>query len=609
MQRLLSVCVSLGLLAAALINPANASVKTPDFGTSENCHTMTEKWFGQQKEVSFDMLSNECRNYENAVSGYFQARQYAAKAGTTAKGEDTYSLTACVEAQSGDWLKALAHFEAEADMRITDAVTSTFTDKASVRNNNDGTVTAYVYEWTFIDYDDLSDDATATDVMGFGLTHKVTMQEKDGSIVILADEYNAKDVFGMNTVTDATYMELRVSGYTPTNSSGYLHWLDSNDADYEVEPPEDFNVYSAYDPEAAARYADEYVWSEAAGKSVYEEFYNSIYPSYNASGGDCTNYVSQCLYAGGMPMVKGTEYGRDGWFYVPGSRSATWTYAPYLRDWLADNRGKLVKANADNIYLGCPVFHGDYHATICVGRNSAGVPIVDSHNNDWYHAKWNYAGNGTHYTTVQLTKDDAAKLADIPQNIRVCTAGKTVTVIYDETENAKSYDVFLARAPWTWDDICYSQTSSSLSTTFENVDPGEYCAFVIARPNPDLGKQSEWVSFIIPPELPKAPTISASAEDATVGLDDVIDISWDPVDNAEYYICYVTLNGNETTAEQFETSECTVELPDMVPGDYICYVRAFNAADKASIKSNEITLKYHGSDHLVFVDLEETLSL
>jgi len=32
----------------------------------------------------------------------------------------------------------------------------------------------------------------------------------------------------------------------------------------------------------------------------YYENYNPAYPDYNSSGGDCANFVSQCLYAGGV---------------------------------------------------------------------------------------------------------------------------------------------------------------------------------------------------------------------------------------------------------------------------------------------------------------------
>lgn len=48
-------------------------------------------------------------------------------------------------------------------------------------------------------------------------------------------------------------------------------------------------------------------------------------------------------------------------------------------------------------------YDDDYdHATICVGYNSRGVPIVNSHSEDYYHVKWNYAYPKTNYGTIKL---------------------------------------------------------------------------------------------------------------------------------------------------------------------------------------------------------------
>jgi len=57
---------------------------------------------------------------------------------------------------------------------------------------------------------------------------------------------------------------------------------------------------------AAAAYADQY-WSA----------YNPQWPSYANSGGDCTNFVSQSLYAGGIAMRTNPPYsGTAAWFML-----------------------------------------------------------------------------------------------------------------------------------------------------------------------------------------------------------------------------------------------------------------------------------------------------
>lgn len=64
---------------------------------------------------------------------------------------------------------------------------------------------------------------------------------------------------------------------------------------------------------------------------------NPRYYNFDAIGGDCTNFVSQCLYAGCGVM----NYTRDvGWYYRSlGDRSAAWTGVEYLHRFLTHNQG------------------------------------------------------------------------------------------------------------------------------------------------------------------------------------------------------------------------------------------------------------------------------
>ncbi len=63
---------------------------------------------------------------------------------------------------------------------------------------------------------------------------------------------------------------------------------------------------------------------------------NPNYYNFDGIGGDCTNFVSQCLYAGGATM----NYTRDlGWYYISANnRSAAWTGVEYLCDFLTSNK-------------------------------------------------------------------------------------------------------------------------------------------------------------------------------------------------------------------------------------------------------------------------------
>lgn len=76
-----------------------------------------------------------------------------------------------------------------------------------------------------------------------------------------------------------------------------------------------------YDREAAVLYAHEWAY----GRNP--RFYN-----YESLGGDCTNFASQCLYAGGCVM----NYTPDlGWYYINANRKApAWTGVVFLYNFL-----------------------------------------------------------------------------------------------------------------------------------------------------------------------------------------------------------------------------------------------------------------------------------
>ncbi len=62
---------------------------------------------------------------------------------------------------------------------------------------------------------------------------------------------------------------------------------------------------------------------------------NPSYYSFNGIGGDCTNFVSQCIYAGAGVMNYTPEFG---WFYrSTNDRTASWTGVEFLYDFLIQN--------------------------------------------------------------------------------------------------------------------------------------------------------------------------------------------------------------------------------------------------------------------------------
>ena len=80
-------------------------------------------------------------------------------------------------------------------------------------------------------------------------------------------------------------------------------------------------VLFPYDRRSAVRYA--HTWAYGRNPAFY---------NYDELGGDCTNFASQCLYAGGGVMNFTPDFG---WYYIDANRkSPSWTGVIYLYDFL-----------------------------------------------------------------------------------------------------------------------------------------------------------------------------------------------------------------------------------------------------------------------------------
>jgi len=85
-------------------------------------------------------------------------------------------------------------------------------------------------------------------------------------------------------------------------------------------------------------YIDKYYREKAveyAHKWAYSR--NSKYYNYDKIGGDCTNFISQCIYEGSQKM----NYKKDtGWYYSNANNKASaWTGVEFLYKFLVNNKG------------------------------------------------------------------------------------------------------------------------------------------------------------------------------------------------------------------------------------------------------------------------------
>lgn len=102
------------------------------------------------------------------------------------------------------------------------------------------------------------------------------------------------------------------------------------------------HVDATYDRNAAVLYAHRW----AHGR-------NPRYYNFDKLGGDCTNFVSQCLFAGARVMSFDPK---NAWFYRSGNhKTPSWSGVPYLRNFLVQNSGhgpRALETTAQNILPG-----------------------------------------------------------------------------------------------------------------------------------------------------------------------------------------------------------------------------------------------------------------
>lgn len=134
-------------------------------------------------------------------------------------------------------------------------------------------------------------------------------------------------------------------------------------------------VTKEYDRDRALAYARRYAFVR-----------NPLYYNYAGIGGNCTNFVSQCIYAGCCTMNFTPIYG---WYYLsPAERTASWTGVEFFYNFMTGNRdqGPFAEEVEEEAVLPGDVVQlgrdgeGYYHTLLVSGR--AGEDILVTANSD-----------------------------------------------------------------------------------------------------------------------------------------------------------------------------------------------------------------------------------
>ncbi len=136
-------------------------------------------------------------------------------------------------------------------------------------------------------------------------------------------------------------------------------------------------IENGYDRNAVLEYAKTWAYTRNPRYFDFEHF-----------GGDCTNFASQCVFAGCNAM----NYSPNGWFYLSSSnRSPSWTSVETFCNFLITNQnigpyGKIVNRNEIKVgdIIQLKNFLGAYYHSLVVVSISYGEIFVAAHTFDVY---------------------------------------------------------------------------------------------------------------------------------------------------------------------------------------------------------------------------------
>jgi hypothetical protein len=130
-------------------------------------------------------------------------------------------------------------------------------------------------------------------------------------------------------------------------------------------------VVKPYNRANAVAYARKYAFSQ-----------NSLFANFAGIGGNCTNFVSQCIYAGSCEMNYKPTFG---WYFISlDERSPSWSGVEYFYNFIIENTdvgpfGRVATSdeleNGDVIQLGRND-DGFYHTLLVVGFDGEDILVA-----------------------------------------------------------------------------------------------------------------------------------------------------------------------------------------------------------------------------------------
>ena len=130
-------------------------------------------------------------------------------------------------------------------------------------------------------------------------------------------------------------------------------------------------VVKPYNRENAVAYARKYAFSQ-----------NSLFANFAGIGGNCTNFVSQAIYAGSCEMNYKPTFG---WYFISlDDRSPSWSGVEYFYNFMIENTdvGPIGRvAASDEVEIGDVIQlarneEGYYHSLLVVGFDGEDILVA-----------------------------------------------------------------------------------------------------------------------------------------------------------------------------------------------------------------------------------------
>lgn len=238
------------------------------------------------------------------------------------------------------------------------------------------------------------DSSPSTNEFGVNLYHTITLKKKNGSYVVYNDYYLDCFEDGLKSYSE----KISDTPYEPSKDFSYAINIPCKDNKCTEER-------GKYNRVKAIEYADKYCGVPWGSNNPIK--YNRKYKNFTGVGGNCTNYVSQCLgdsEGGGLKQGHGWHCIYKG--YDGAETSTAWSNADAFKNFLLySGKGVLVKkgtfkelVSSTEKFPQGPISMLDFgdvisydkgndidHNAIVTSFDSHGYPLINSHTVDRYH--------------------------------------------------------------------------------------------------------------------------------------------------------------------------------------------------------------------------------